>query len=137
MNRSMVVTEVCTISVLHSHAVSDVERCCTAKRLNRHPTAIGRDGHAAVLIGSPHRHTMRMQATQGFPRGMTIVVASYRDDRSRGAEGVEPFLAGTATTAVMTHLQQIYPAGQASHGLLGWESGIARKQYLEVTVLHE
>ena len=133
----MVVTEVCTISVLHSHGVSHVERRSAASRPNRHPTAIGRDGHAAVLIGSPHRHAVRTQTAQGFPCGVTIVVASHRDDRSRGADGVEPFLAGTATTAVMTHLQQIYPTGQASHGLLGWESCIARKQYLEVTVLHE
>src|SRR5690242_3202784 len=117
MNRSMVVTEVCTICLLRSRGISDVVCHGAASGLERHPTAIGRDRHGSILISPPHRNAMRVESSQSFARRVAVVVVSDRYHGPLGSQGVEPFISGTAAAAVMTHLQEVDLTGQTSHRL--------------------
>jgi hypothetical protein len=80
---------------------------------------------------------MRVESSQSFARRVAVVVVSDRYHGPLGTQRVEPFISGTAAAAVMTHLQEVDLTGQTSHRLFRGKPGIARKQYLEVTVLDE
>src|SRR5688500_13456703 len=102
MNRSMVVTFVCTARS-SLHGIGDR----AAASAEGHRLAIGHDAHRSFAIGAPDVGTMPDQPRERFRRGMTVAVPADAHDGGGGAQLVEPRLPRRSAAPVMADLEQI------------------------------
>ncbi len=68
---------------------------------------------------------------------MAVVVASHRNDGRERAERIEQLFTGTATAAVVAHLEQIHLPQPPAQMALGWKPRVSGEERLEISVLHQ